>query len=310
MENRYIKIAEVLKRMSHIWFVLLLPGFLLSSCETKDKTSDAYGNFELDKTIISSKSMGEIWYLDIYEGMSLEAKSVIGQIDTVNLHLQKEQLLSQQRLVLSNIPDVEAQLKVQAQQRENILVQKRRIEKLFEREAATQKQVDDVNAGLDLLDAQINATEVKKANIKEQAKSLDSQIEIVKHKILECQIISPVDGVVLSQYSRKGEMATIGKPLFSLAALNDIRLRVYVSGAQLPHIKLGQKVKVLIDESETQNKTLEGEIVWISSEAEFTPKTIQTKEERVNLVYAVKIKVPNNGELKAGMPGEVVFGER
>jgi len=286
---------------------VLLMVLMLTSCDTAQKKSDAYGNFELDKTMISAEAMGQILWLNIDEGMHLKADQIVGQIDTVNLFLQKQQLAANQQLILSNLPDIDAQMKVQEQQKENILVQQRRIKKLFAKKAATQKQLDDVDGSLDLIEAQISATQVKKNNIYEQAKALDAQIAIINHQIEKCTIICPVDGEVLNQYARTGEMAAPAKPMFSIAALEDIRLKVYVSGAQLPHIKLHQEVKVLIDESKDENRSMTGEIVWISSEAEFTPKTVQTKEERVNLVYAVKIKVPNNGELKAGMPGEIML---
>jgi len=281
----------------------------LGSCNTSQNKSDAYGNFELDKTMISSEAVGKILWLNIEEGMTLQADEKVGQIDTMSLYLQKKQLLANKELVLSNLPNIDAQLKVQQQQLENILVQQKRIEKLFKKQAATQKQLDEVNGNLDLIKVQMTATEVKRNNIYEQVKLIDTQISSLNYQIEKCSVTSPAQGFVISQYARKGEIAAPSKPLFSMANMQDIRLKVYVSGSQLPHISLNQKVKVLIDDSKKENKTLDGEIVWISGEAEFTPKTVQTKEERVNLVYAVKIKVHNNGELKAGMPGEVVFAE-
>ena len=184
---------------------------------------------------------------------------------------------------------------------------KTRVDKLFAKNAATQKQVDDVNAALDLINAQLSAIEVKKNQVFEQVAAIESQIATLNYQISKCQIIAPVNGTVLNLLSRTGEMAAPGKPLFSAASLEDIRLKAYVSGDQLPQIKIGQKVTVLIDKNKSQNQSLEGEIVWISEQAEFTPKTVQTKEERVNLVYAFKVTCKNDGRLKAGMPGEVVF---
>lgn len=286
---------------------LLLLSFFLTSCNQKNNKSDAYGNFELDKTFISAEAAGQILFLNIEEGMGLKAEQVIGQIDTLTLHYQKQQLLAQQQLALANLPDITAQLAVQEQQRENILVQKDRLDKLFAKKAATQKQMDDVQGSLDLVNSQMAATKVKRQNVFAQVSAIDSQIATLNYQISKCQIISPIEGTVLNQLSRTGEMAAPGKPLFSMASLQDIRLRVYVSGDQLPHIKIGQKVEVLIDENKEENKSMTGEIVWISDQAEFTPKTVQTKVERVNLVYAVKVKVNNDGTLKAGMPGEVNF---
>jgi HlyD family secretion protein len=282
-------------------------ALVFTSCENNGAKSDAYGNFELDKTFVSAESQGRILWLKIEEGQKLMKGEWLGQIDTLTLHYQKNQLQAQQRLVLATIPDIDAQYKVQMQQKENTLVNKTRVDKLFAKNAATQKQVDDVNAALDLINAQLSAIEVKKNQVFEQVAAIESQIATLNYQISKCQIIAPVNGTVLNQLSRTGEMAAPGKPLFSAASLEDIRLKAYVSGDQLPQIKIGQKVTVLIDKNKSQNQSREGEIVWISEQAEFTPKTVQTKEERVNLVYAFKVKCKNDGSLKAGMPGEVVF---
>lgn len=287
--------------------ILMLSLALLSSCENNNKKSDAYGNFELDKTFVSAESQGRILWLNIEEGMELKAEQVIGQIDSMNLHYQKEQLKAQQTMILANLPDIEAQLDVQKQQKANILVNKKRVDQLFAKKAATQKQVDDVQGSLDLIKAQLTATETKKSNVYAQVKAIDSQIATLEYQISKCMITNPVTGKVLTQLSRTGEATAPGKPLFTIAALNDIRLKVYVSGDQLPHLKIGQKVEVLIDNDKTTNTNLEGEITWIAEQAEFTPKTVQTKKERVNLVYAMKIKCKNDGSLKAGMPAEVNF---
>ena len=287
--------------------LVILLSLAMVSCQNNNKKSDAYGNFELDKTFVSAESQGRILWLNIEEGMELKAEQVIGQIDSMNLHYQKEQLKAQQTMILANLPDIEAQLDVQKQQKANILVNKQRVDKLFAKKAATQKQVDDVLGSLDLIKAQLTATETKKSNVYAQVKAIDSQIATLEYQISKCMITNPVTGKVLTQLSRTGETTAPGKPLFTIAALNDIRLKVYVSGDQLSHLKIGQKVEVLIDNDKTTNTNLEGEITWIAEQAEFTPKTVQTKKERVNLVYAMKIKCKNDGSLKAGMPAEVNF---
>ena len=280
---------------------------VFSSCQNRDHLADAYGNFELDKTFISAQAQGQILWLKIEEGQKLLKGEWIGQIDTMSYHFQKQQLIAQKSLSFAALPDIQAQANVYLQQKESTLINKTRIDNLFAKEAATQKQVDDINAALDLIKAQLQAVETQKTKVYEQIKTIDSQINTLNYHISQCAIITPISGKVLTQLSRTGEMAAPGKALFSAAPLEDIRLKAYVSGAQLPHIKLGEKVEVQIDKNSQENQSMDGEIVWISEQAEFTPKTVQTKDERVNLVYAIKIKCANNGQLKAGMPGEVYF---
>jgi len=287
--------------------LIILLSIAMVSCQKNNQKSDAYGNFEIDKTFVSAESQGRILWLNIEEGMELKAKQVIGQIDSMNLHYQKEQLKAQQTMILANLPDIEAQLDVQKQQKANMLVNKQRVDKLFVKKAATQKQVDDIQGSLDLIKAQLTATVTKKSNVYAQVRAIDSQIATLEYQISKCIITNPITGKVLTQLSRTGETTAPGKPLFTIAALNDIRLKVYVSGDQLPHLKIGQKVKVLIDNDKTTNTSIDGEITWIAEQAEFTPKTVQTKKERVNLVYAMKIECKNDGSLKAGMPAEVNF---
>jgi HlyD family secretion protein len=293
------------KNMTLAMIGAILLGF--SSCGNQEEKSDAYGNFELDKTIISAEAQGRILFLNVDEGQQLKAGDILGQIDTVAFYYQKIQLFAQQELATASLPDIDAQYAVQKQQETNILVNKERTERLFQKKAATQKQVDDIEASLSLTHAQMKAITVKKNQVFEQVKSIQAQIDNIDYQITKCVIVSPVDGKVLNKLSRTGEMAAPGKPLFTMAALDDIRLKIYVSGNQLPHVKIGQPVDVLIDNDTETNTTLSGEVVWISEQAEFTPKTVQTKEERVNLVYAVKVKCPNDGSLKAGMPAEVNF---
>lgn len=305
--SKYLSSSSILNGHGLLLFIVFAISLNFTSCTSENNKSDAFGNFELDKTFVSAEAQGRILWLNIEEGQLLLQNQTIGQIDTMSLHYQKNQLFAQKNLILASIPDINAQYKVQKQQKENTLVNKARIDKLFAKNAATQKQVDDITAALDLINAQLTAIEVKKNQVYEQVAAIESQVETLNYQISKCKIVSPVHGTVLNQLSRTGEMAAPGKPLFSIADIEDIRLKAYVSGDQLIQIKMGQKVNVLIDKSKEQNQSLEGEIVWISEKAEFTPKTVQTKEERVNLVYAFKVKCNNDGSLKAGMPGEVVF---
>lgn len=286
---------------------ILAALFLAASCSNNADLSDAYGNFEVEKTIVSAQGNGELLSLNIQEGQLLKSMQPIGQIDTLALHLQKEQLKAQKRATLSGLNDIEAQLAVFEQQKANLLINKNRIDRLFEAKAATQKQVDDIRGQLNLIDKQMNATQTQKIRLYDQVNVIQKQIDLLNLSMEKCKIVSPISGTVLNTLARTGEMSAIGKPLFSMADLSALDLRVYVSGAQLPYVKLGDEVEVYIDKNKTENQKLSGKVVWIAQTAEFTPKTIQTKQERVNLVYAVKVRVKNDGTLKIGMPGEVVF---
>ncbi|MDA3905778.1 MAG: HlyD family efflux transporter periplasmic adaptor subunit [Bacteroidales bacterium] len=287
-----------------IAFIMLL---FIASCTNDLNTSDAYGNFEVKKTMVSAEGNGKLLSFNLDDGQLLQKGEVIGQIDSMVLYLQKEQLLAQKRATLSGLNDIDAQLDVLNQQKVNLQINKDRIDRLFEAKAATKKQVDDLQAQFDLLEKQKIATKIQKLRLFDQVKVFDRQVDLLNLSIQKCSIESPIEGRVLNTLSREGEMVGIGKPLFSIANLDLLDLKVYVSGAQLPFVKIGKEVEVYIDKNQEENEMLSGRIGWIAETAEFTPKTIQTKEERVNLVYAVKIQVKNDGRIKVGMPGEVVF---
>jgi membrane fusion protein YbhG len=279
----------------------------LVSCSADDQRSDAYGNFEVVDVIVSAQGNGQIISLNIAEGQKLTKNQVIGLIDTIGLHLQKKQLKSKIIAVASNLKNVAAQVEVGEQRKANLQVDRERIRKLFEGKAATQKQLDDIQGAFDLSKKQIAATQTQMQSIRDEISAMEVQIEQIDENINKCIIRSPLSGTILNQFAQEGEIAVFGKPLYKTANLDFLDLKVYVSGDQLPEIKLGQEVQVLIDKSKTENTSLKGKINWISSEAEFTPKTIQTKKERVDLVYAVKVRVKNDGLLKIGMPGEINF---
>jgi len=193
-------------------------------------------------------------------------------------------------------------------QKENINISLERIQKLFQKQAATKQQLDDVNGKMKLVEKQIQALKVQKKNVASEIKVLYTQIDLIDNSITKNKIRIPINGTIINKFVEQGEIAAPGKPLFKMADLNTMILKVYISGTQLSHVKLGQKVEVLIDENNKENKSIEGVITWISSKAEFTPKVIQTKEERVKQVYALKVKVNNDtGMLKIGMPGEIIF---
>lgn len=280
---------------------------ILAAACSRNEHSDAYGNFEAVEVIVSAEANGRLLWLDITEGMDLRAGDTLGLVDTTDLHLRKEQLLTQGGVIRAKLHSVQAQINVQQQQRENLMVDKSRLEKLFKDGAATMKQLDDINGALDLVDQQIEATAVQKETAMAELATLDVQVSQVAESLRKCWIVSPSAGTVLTKYAESGEMTAFAKPVCKLADLRDMELKIYISGDQLPELVIGREVEVLIDKGKKDFRQFTGKVSWISARAEFTPKTIQTKEERVNLVYAAKVVVPNDGSLKIGMPAEVNF---
>jgi HlyD family secretion protein len=287
---------------------LFIAGCLvLGACKQNDYKPDAYGNFEATEILVAARGNGTLLSFDVEEGAQLKKEQVVGVIDTTQLHLKKQQLLAGKEAALAKITNIKAQIAVQQQQKANLAREKDRIRNLLDDSAATQKQFDDISGQLDVVLKQIRAARTQVGMAAKEVKSINAQIAGIASQIKDYKIINPVSGTVLDTYVKESEMANMGKNLYKIAALDQMNLRVYVSGSQLPGIKIGQKVTVLIDKDEDDYYEKEGLISWISSSAEFTPKVIQTKEERVNFVYAVKVRVANDGMIKIGMPGEVVF---
>ncbi len=287
--------------------MLALLAFTAVSCNKNNEKSDAYGNFEATEVIIASQGNGKILMLDITEGKVLKSGETYGFVDTTDLYLKKEQLLAQKEAVSTKTNNIIAQIDVLKQQRKNLEVDKARIMKMNKDGAATQKQVDDVNGGIDVVNKQIASVQTQNSSVFKEINGLEKQIEQLESSIQKCYFTNTNNGTVLVKYAEQGEITSFGKPLFKIADLSTMILKVYVSGDQLPKIKIGSKCEVMVDLNETENKKHEGVISWIADNAEFTPKIIQTKKERVNLVYAVKVLVKNDGSLKIGMPGEVNF---
>lgn len=305
--NSYFRENKMKRRFfSTIGLIVIVSlGFSVSSCNRDNNEADAYGNFEAIETIISAESNGKLLYFGIDEGQSLTADSTIGMIDTMQLHYQKEQILSKKDVIQSKFANIIAQVNVVEEQITTLEKEKARVENLLKSGAATQKQLDDINGQINILNKQMLTIKTQNASIFAELESVESSIALIDDQISRAVIINPVKGIVLEKYVQQFEIVNAGKPLYKLADLSEIILRAYVSGDQLDDFKIGQKVNVYIDADKDSNHEYEGEIVWVSSEAEFTPKIIQTKKERVNLVYAVKIKVKNDGKIKIGMPGEV-----
>ena len=287
-------------------YLLLLAVFIVA-CNGNDNGSDAYGNFEAKEVIVSAEAQGKIIEFNIEEGQSLKKGQNLGFIDTIPMSIQREQLVAQKHAIASKTVSVRAQINVQEEQKTILETEKNRIGQLYKDNAATKQQYDDIKGKYDVLEKQIIATRTQISSIAKEMEVVDKQVKLINEQISRARIINPIDGTVLEKYLEENEIAIIGKALYKIARLDEIDLRVYVSGAQLPDIKIAQKVKVYIDKDAESNQEYAGEVFWISDQAEFTPKIIQTKEERVNMVYAIKIRVKNDGKLKIGMPGEVKF---
>ncbi|HZL08765.1 MAG TPA: HlyD family efflux transporter periplasmic adaptor subunit [Prolixibacteraceae bacterium] len=292
-----------MKKLQLIVLILLALG----ACKSGDQKSDAYGNFEAVETIVSSEMAGKLLSMEVKQGDMLEPGQLIAQIDTTELVLKKLQTKAQLAASETKKQNVTAQINVFKEQKKNVLITQQRIAKMFAEKAATQQQVDDINGQMNVLDKQISATKTQFQLIGSEMDVIKRQLDVFDEQLTKCRIISPISGTILETYLENGELATPGKPVLKMADLSSLELKVYVSGAQLANVKLGNEAKVLIDSGSQEMQTLSGKITWISSESEFTPKIIQTKEERVKLMYGVKILVPNDGSLKIGMPGEVMF---
>jgi HlyD family secretion protein len=280
---------------------------ILISCNGDKDKPDAYGTFEATEVTVSAMANGKILYLKVEEGQLLDSNVLVGVIDTLDMDLKKSVTREQQLATSTRRDDLETQIAVLEQNKNNNLVEKDRIEHLLKDGAATTKQLDDINAALRLLDKQIASVKSQYISLDAQVSTFNKQIAQTNKSIADAHIINPIRGTVLTKYAEPNEVTTFGKPLYKIADLTSLDLRVYVDGAQLPYIKLGQKVEVRYDKDKNTNTSVEGKVTWISETAEFTPKTIQTKEERVDLVYAAKVRVKNDGSLKIGMPGEIRF---
>lgn len=300
--------------MKRILTSIIIAGDLLAmvSCNDNQNKFDASGSFEAEETIISAEVQGTLKAFDIAEGQTLQAGQNIGHIDSIQLYLKKKQLETQVAALLGKKPNIPVQLSALQEQLKTAEKEKIRVTNLIKGDAATPKQLDDVNAQLAVLKRQIEAQKstlsISSDGISKDVVPLQVQIEQMEDQLSKCKLINPVNGTVLAKYTEANEMATIGKPLYKIADLSNIMLRAYVGGNQLPQIKFNQKVKVLTDDGKGDYHETEGTVTRISDKAEFTPKTIQTKDERANMVYAIKVKVKNDeGLYKIGMYGEIKF---
>jgi HlyD family secretion protein len=310
-------------KFSNLILLATLPLFF-TSCGN-NSNADASGTFEVDEVIVSSEVPGKILALNIEEGSVIKKDSIIGYIDSVPLGLQKAQVEATMGALHQRTMDVKPQVKllkdqiiVQKAQLENALYEKQRTQKLLEADAATKKQLDDINNQIDVLRKQIAVNEqqikvqetttgTQNSTVMSEFNPLRKSVAQIEDQLKRTNIVNPINGTVLTKYALAGEITTVGKALYKIGDLSVITLRAYITGTQLAQVKLNQTVNVMVDSTDKTYRTYSGVISWISDKAEFTPKTIQTKEERANLVYAIKIKVKNDGYLKLGMYGEVKF---
>ncbi len=310
--------------MQKMLIPVLMAG-LLAACQGNKQTFDASGTFEVDEVIVSAELTGKLLTFQVEEGDSIPKDRTIGTIDAENLSLQKEQVKASIDALREKTSDLAPQVKllqdqltVQQSQLENLLYERKRTEALIKSDAATAKQLDDLNAQIDVVKKQMSVTQqqinVQRSNVSTQNRSilsegkpLEKRVAQLDDQLKRASIVNPVAGTVITKYAEAGEMTAAGKALYKIADLSTMTLRAYITGAQLSQVKLNQPVRVLIDDGARNYRELTGTITWISDKAEFTPKTIQTKEERANLVYAIKIKVKNDGYIKIGMYGEVIF---
>ena len=292
-----------------ILFTALSAG--ITSCNNNNNQFDAAGAFESIETIVSTEASGTIKEFKIEEGQTLQPGQFIGYVDSTQLFLKKKQLEAQIKAVLSGMPNASKQIAVLQEQLKNAEKDQQRFVNLIKANAGTQKQVDDINNQIEVIKKQIEAQEstlgISSASIAEQTLPLQRQIDQINDQISKCRIINPIHGTVLTKYAQDHEVTMPGKALYKIAETDTLVLRAYITGSQLAEIKLGQKIKVRVDKDAKQYGEYNGVIYWVSDKAEFTPKTIPTKTERADLVYAIKVRVVNDGYLKIGMYAEVLF---
>ncbi|MBN1132602.1 MAG: HlyD family efflux transporter periplasmic adaptor subunit [Bacteroidales bacterium] len=292
--------------MKKIIGMLTFLSISMIACDADKSKSDAYGNFEAVDLLVAAESQGRLIEFRIEEGQELRTGYQAGLIDTIQLSLKIDQLQAAKKTVFSKINTLETQIEAVNIQKTNLLREYDRISSLMDDGAATGKQMDDLKGQIKLLDAQIKTLGSQIQSVSTEQTSLDIQIEQVRDQVRRSRIMNPIDGTVLQKYKEEGELVIPGQNLYKISDLDTLILRAYISGNQLSEVAVGEEVQVFID---TLNglRTFKGTVTWIASQSEFTPKIIQTRDERVSLVYAMKIKVPNDGSLKIGMPAEVKF---
>ena len=290
--------------------LLLSAALALAACRDDEPPADAYGTFEATATVVSAEAAGRLEYFPVDEGDRLAAGEYVALVDTTQLHLQRRQLEASVGTIPAKLQDVRAEVRVLADQRANLVRERDRVARLLERDAATPKQLDDLEGEIQVTDQRIEATraqqDIANRGILAEKRPLLAQVDIIEERIRRSRVYNPVKGVVLTKLAERAEVVANGTPLYRIADLDTLTLRAYVSGGDLPRVTIGTAVTVLTDYAEGRLVEHPGRVTWVNDRAEFTPTNIQTREDRVDLVYAVKIAVPNpDGTLKIGMPAEV-----
>lgn len=305
------KLIFAIAKSSNLFLLVFSLTFLLSSCRKSESDFDASGTFEAPEVMVSAEVSGKILQFKIEEGQQVDSLQLLGVIDSTQLYLRKQQIEASIKAITSRKPDLNKQIAALEQQIATARSEKNRVKNLVKANVANTKQLDDINAQIAVLEKQLIAT---KSTISTTTESISAETEVLEVQLLQledqlkkCIITSPINGIILGKYAEAGELAVAGKGLFKVGNLQNMFMRAYITADQLTKLKTGQKVKVFSDFGEKDYKEYEGELTNISDKAEFTPKTILTRDERANQVYAVKIKVANDGYLKNGMYGHIKF---
>ena len=291
--------------------IALLILFLMS-CDEQENRSDAYGNFEATDVLVSTETAGRLIYLKVREGETIKQGELVAIIDTAQLHLQRKLVDANIGTLPKKLQNSLSEIEVLEQQKLNLIRERDRVARLLEKKAATSKQLDDMNGEIAVIEDKVSSiqtqTQIANRSILAAKEPLLAQKSIINDQIRRSYIYNPIQGTVLTQLSEASEMVNRASPLYRIAFLDTLSLRFYVSNLQLQNLKIGQEIEVLLDKDADSFLTTKGKISWIANQAEFTPKTIQTKEDRINLVYAIEALVANpDGLLKIGMPAEVNF---
>ena len=285
--------------------------FILAACSGGKDKYDATGTFETTEVVVSAEASGKLLYMNVEEGMKLQVGQTVGMVDTVQLYLKKLQLEANARSVKGQRPDIRKQIAATQEQIKQAERERDRIKRLLDADAANRKQLDDAESMLQVLRKQLVAQNSTLQNSDQslswQSSSVDIQVAQVNDQLTKCRVCAPIEGTVLAQYAEAGEFVAPGTPLFRLGNMEQMHLRAYITSEQLADVRLGQIVKVVADYGGGQQREYEGSVTWIADTSEFTPKNILTKDERANLVYAVKVAVRNDGMLKIGMYGGIVL---